>query len=312
MNTKSKQIEITVGVCKKMPDIAVMMGTPFNCSKINLIKLKSNNPCELVNDAERSALAYALFETVRDKFIGSPLELSRTRVSRIDCDFIDGKFVITWNTQGSFSMLRKTVGLAFSTLDPAKLYSKYAENIKLLGGKNDRTVFNYIAAELCDSIKKTIKIAVSGKINIDDAKLKDLMASVEAKIPEMTAIPKEKTKPPTHDEYKCDYPHIKVSGLAAIVTADFIKSKSGGMGLEVFSDEIVVYNHSWESKKAALKDRVKDYVRQKYEKTGDDFGCILAYMAITQGYASCCTVTQMLKTKPKASDMVELIKKAIH
>ena len=182
MESKLKNLTLVVGMCKKVPDIAVLMGLHYDCSKINLINLKTNNPSdELLNGAESSALGYALFEAIRDKFIGSPLELARSRVSRVDCDSINGKFLISWNTQGSVSMLRKTIGLALSCLDPAKLYAKYAENMKLLGGKNDRDVFNYLANEMIDAIKKGIKVDVVGKINVDAAKLKDLLAKVDNK-----------------------------------------------------------------------------------------------------------------------------------
>jgi hypothetical protein len=34
-------------------------------------------------------------------------------------------------------------------------------------------------------------------------------------------------------------------------------------------------------------------------------------MAITQGYAECCTISQIIKNKPKASDMADLIKKTL-
>ena len=299
-------------MCKKMPDIAVIMGIHYKCSKINLINLKSNNPTtELVNGAEESALGYALFESIRDKFIGSPLELSRSRVSRVDCDSLNGKFLISWNTQGSLSMLRKTVGLALSALDPAKLYSKYAENMKLLGGKTDRDVFNYIAGEMISAIKNSVKVVVVGKIKVDSAKLKDLLGKVDKKQPKMTTIPKG-TKPQKHAECPCDYPHVNASGISAVVVADYIKSKSGGMGVDVFDGKVIVYNKSWDTKKKSLKgDRAKDYVKQKYEKLKGDFACVLAYLAITQGYADCCTISQIIKSKPTASSMNSLIQKSL-
>ena len=313
MNVKSKNLEITVGPCKKMPDIAVIIGIHYDCSKLNLIKLKTNNPGELLTGAECAALGYSLFEVIRDKFIGSPLELSRSRVSRVDCNSINGKFLISWNTQGSMSMLRKTLGLAISTLDPSKLYSKYAENIKLLGGKQDRSVFNHCASSMVDAIKKGIKIAVAGKINIDNDKLKAIIDKVESKMPIMTVIPNDTTKPAKIVCNACEFPTVKATGIAAVVVADYIRAKSGGMGVDVYTGEVVVFNHSWPTKQKTLKDasRIKDYIRQKYEKLGTEFSCVLAYMAITQGYADCCTTTQIIKTKPTASSMVELIKKTL-
>ena len=201
MELKYKNLTTIVGQCSKVPDITVLLGIHYKCSKENLMNLKNNKPSEkLLDGAESSSLAYALFEAIRDKFIGSPLELSRSRVSRVDCDCINGKLTISWNTQGTFSMLRKTLGLALTTLDPAKLYSRYAENIKLLGGKNDRDVFNYLASELSAVIKKEVKIVAVGKIKMDAAKLKELLNAIEKKQPDMTTLPKG-IKPPEHEKY---------------------------------------------------------------------------------------------------------------
>ena len=315
MEASLKNVDIIVGECRKMPDIAILMGIHYDCCKTSLMSLKTNNPpSEMIKGSEGAAVGYALFEVIRDKLVGSPLELIRSRVSRISCDSLNGKFLISWNTQGSFTTLRKTIGLVLSTFDPMKLYSKYAENMKLLGGKNDRDVFNSKANEMISAIKKNVKFVVCGKIKVDAAKLKELLAQVEKKMPDMdTPAAKEMEKPPAHPDHKCEYPHIKVSGIALVAIADYIRSKSGGMGIEIIDDGITVYNHSWKTKQSALSksDRIKDYVRQKYEKLGDDFPCVFAYMAITQGYADCHTVTQIIKKMPKASGMVELIKKHI-
>jgi hypothetical protein len=312
MEVKLKNIEITVSVYKKLPDIGVIAGIHYNCDKQNLVSLKTNTPpAEITNGAESACVAYALFENIRDSFVGTPLDIVRTRVSRVDCDCINGKFVITWNCQGTGSALRKTMGLYLKHLDPAKLYSKYAENIKLLGGKSDRDVFNYFASEMAAAINNVIKFAVVGKINIDADKLKELVSKAHNKQATITKLPKEVSKPDKHSDFVQEYPHIKVKGIAAAAIADYIKSKSGGMGVSVFTDMLVVYNHSWKTKQTALKsaDKIKDFISQKYAKIGADFYNVFAYMCITQGYAECCTVTQILKTKPNAAAMVEFIKK---
>lgn len=315
MEVKHKHIELLVQECKKMPDIAVLIGMHYECCPLNLIKLKSNNPSEeLVAGAEGAALGFALYEYIRDKLIGSPLELSKSRVSRLECNAINGEFTISWNTQGSYSMLRKTMGLVISTLDPMKLYSKYAENIKLLGGSANRNVFHSKAAEMIAAINKNVKFIAIGRIKTDKPKLMELLEKISKKQPQIQAPhPKEMEAPPKHPECKCDYPKIKVSGIAAVAVADYIRSKSGGMGIEFVDGYIIVYNHSWHTKENSLKkiNRIKDYVRQKYEKLGDSFPCIFAYMAMTQGLAECCTITDIIKKAPKASSMVELLKKHI-
>lgn len=300
-------------MCKKVPDIAVIMGIHFKAHKPCLNKLKGNHTCEKIyTGVESACLGYALFECVRDKMVGSPLEMSRSRVSRIGCNALNGKFLITFNTQGSVSMLRKNIGLVLSCMAPPKLYSKYAENCKLMGCKSDRSVFNKLANDMTAAIKKEIKINVVGKIKIDVPKLKDILSKTAKKLPVQISMAGASAAP-KYDEYQCSYPYVKATGISAITVADYILSKSGGMSVDVFDDQVVVYNNSWKTKQAVLKktDRIKDYVRQKYEKLGADFHCILAYMAIIYNWADCCTVAQILKTKPTPASMVELLKKSL-
>jgi hypothetical protein len=317
VEAKNKNVELVVAPCKKLPDIAVICGVFYKVDKHCLKQLKNGAPCEEEKapaGVESAALAFALFEVVRDKFIGSPLEMSRSRVSRIECHSLNGKFLITYNTQGSVSMLRKTMGLILGALQPSKLYSRYAENMKLLGTKSDRACFNHEANQLCAAIKKHVKFVAVGKIKVDGAKLKDILSKVVGKQPKLDLAPaKLVSKPPKREEYKQEYPVVKTSGIAAIVSADYIRSKSVGMNVCVWDSGVVVYNHSWESKHKALKkaDRIKDYVRQKYEKLGENFACVLAYLAITQKWADCCTVHQLVKSNPKPGAMVELLKKAL-
>lgn len=317
MEVKSKNIELHVLPCKKLPDIAVMMGIPYSCDKHCLTKLQNNIKCdELHEGAESAAMGFALFEFIRDKFVGSPLELSKSRVSRVSCNALNGKFLVSWNTQGTGSILRKTMGLALSTLNPVKLFSKYAENMKMLGCKVDRKVFNSCASDMVKAIKKSVKFVAVGKINTDRSKLSDIVSKAAGKMPKID-IPaaKDISKPVKRAPFKTEYPTIKVSGIAAVAVADYVRGQSGGMGVDVYTDMIVVSNDSWNSKKKALKsaDRVKKYVQQKYEKLAKNkiFHCMLAYLAITQDFADCCTVAKIIKSKPSPASMIEDIKKAL-
>ena len=313
MDIKYKNIDLCVGMFNKLPDIAVIMGINFKTSKECLNSLKCNHRCETVYDgAESACLSYALYECIRDKTVGSPLEISKSRISHISCDALRGHFLMTWNTQGTGSMLRKTIGLALSCMAPHKLYSKYAENCKLLGCKPDRSVFNTLANEMSNEIKKHIKIAVVGRIKTDKNKLKDILEKAEKKIPQHHT--EKSTSPvPKYEKYETDYPFIKVTGVSSIAVADYILGKSGGMSLDVFDDKIVIYNKAWKGKETVLSkhDRIKDYVRQKYEKLGEDFHLIFAYLAITKNLSDCCTITSILKNKLKPAGMSDMIKNGI-
>lgn len=315
VSEKLKNIELTVAPCKKLPDIAVIMGIHFDVCSASLFKLDESFSFDnmkgnkVYTGSEQAALAYALYITVRDKMVGSPLEMSRSRVSRINYDAQEGKFMLSWNTQGSVSMLRKTIGLALSVMNPHKLYSKYAINCKNLGCKADRDVFNHVANAMADSIKKGIKIAVVGRIKVDNTKVKDILQKVEKKLPKLTNI--KGTKPPIYDKFVHEFPVIKVSGIAAAAVADYIRSQ--GMGTTFIGNELIIYNKSFTTKKSTLKktDRVKNYVRQKYEKLGTNFSCIFAYLCITQMYCTCCSATAILKTNPSTTSMIGLIQKSL-
>jgi hypothetical protein len=313
MEAKNKNVCIVYGQSRRIGDSAVSMGLNYEVSPLCLELLGNNQKdTECHSGAACAATAFALFEAIRDKMIGSPLEVSRSKVSRVDCGSIGGEFVISWNTQASFSAIRKTLSIALGCLSGPKLYSKFAENCKLLGCKFDRDVFSECSNQLTAAIKKEVKFAIVSKAKIDATKLKDLVANVVGKLPKQETLSGAK-KPEKSPDHKHEYPVVKATGISAVVVADYIRSKSGGMGVYVMGNEVVVYNKSWVTKQKALKSasRVNDYVRQKYEKLGNDFSNVLAYVAISQGSGNASTAAKILKTKPTPSGMKELLKKAL-
>ena len=139
---KQKQLKVCVARCKKTPDIAISLCIPYQCNKHCLQTLKNKRTSDtMYNGCEASALAYALYLCIYDKMAGSPLEMSKSRVSSVNCSSQNNHFIINWNTQGSISTLRRTIAFSLQCLNPSKLYSRYAENMKMLGGKGDKSVF---------------------------------------------------------------------------------------------------------------------------------------------------------------------------
>jgi hypothetical protein len=317
MEVRNKNLSICVGVSKRVPDIAVSITIPASgisdqCLKELICNCAGDK--ELREGSEMAALVYAIFEQIRDKLVGSALELSKSRVSNVSCSAIHNNFVIRWNCQGTGSSLRKTCGLAASCMNPAKLFSKYSENIKFLSGKTgSREHFNYCAKKIAESIKKGVTIAAVGKINLDKDKLGEILKVVGSKFPDIE-VPKEIETPPKHEGHvQVHYPLVKASGFAAACVADYIRSNSAGMGVQVVNSGVVVYNQSWETKHKQLREdrRIKDYVLKKYERLGAEFPALFAYFATTQGYADGETVAKIIKSKPKPAELVALIKAAL-
>ena len=123
---------------------------------------------------------------------------------------------------------------------------------------------------------------------------------------------KEKgVKPETHEKFVHEFPTLKVSGIAGAAVSDYIRSNQ--MNMSQLGSEIIIYNKSFPSKVSSLKkaDRIKNYVKQKYEKLGKEFSCVFAYLVITQQLGDCCTTTSIIKSKPSAGSMIELIKKGL-
>jgi hypothetical protein len=318
MEVRNKNLSLVVGVSKKVPDIAVNMTFSFpgiaECCLKSLLCNCSEGGKPLMKGSAEAALSYALFETIRDKLVSSPLELSKSKVSNISCRSIGNSLSISWNCQGTGSSLRKTCGLAAGCLHPHKLFSKFSENIKFLSGKGgNKEEFMYCVKKMSENIKKGVQLVAVGKINVDDKKLKDIMGVISNKVPDMENLGSGTAPSFASAEESEEYPLIKCSGVAAASVADYIRSNSGGMGVEVVNNGVIVYNMSWESKRKQLADtrRINDYVQKKYEKLGAEFPNLYAYFILTQGYANGDTVAKVIKTKQSASKLSAMIKETL-
>ncbi len=321
MEVHDKNITLTVGVYKKSSDITVNMTIAFpgvaECCLKGLMYNCADGGKGAMKGSAEAALAFALFEAVRDKLVSSPLEMTKSRVSNIACHAIGGTISIGWNCQGTGSILRKTCGLAVGCLHPHKLFSKYSENYKFLSGKSgNKDEFAYCVKKMAEGIKNGVQLVAVGKINTDNSKLKDIMGVIAGKLPAAESLgagtapsyPEDKSE----DDVK-KYPVIKCSGVAAAAVAEYVRANSGGMGVEVTNVGVVVYNHSWNSKQKQLAEnrRIKDFVEKKYVKVGTEFSNVFAYFILTQRDANANTAAKVIKGKQTPDKLAELIKGAL-
>lgn len=321
MKVKKDNISLTVGTSKKPADIIVSLSIPFK-GVANCCFKKLKNSCHdelgLMNGSEHAAVAYALYEHIRDKLAGSGLELFKNKVSNVDCNIIGDTITITWKTQGTGTSLRKTTGVVLSCLNPTKLFTKYSENIRFLSGKGgNKEEFNFVAKLLSESINKDINIVAVGKINTDTKKLEDIIDVIYQKLPEIEMPPaKECTAPAKKamgEQYT--YPIIASKGLESAIVADYIRNNSGGMSVGIIDDGVVIYNKQWETKHNQLKDskRIKDYIEKKYGKLEDkdELSPIFAYFSLSQGFCNSIVAAQIIASKLKTEKLVELLKKSL-
>jgi hypothetical protein len=189
--------------------------------------------------------------------------------------------------------------------------------MKFLSGKpGKKEEFNHVAKKMMEGIKNSIIISAVGKINTDDAKLKDIIAVLVAKVPELSMpSAKETEAPPKHPKESMAYPIVKCSGLARAITADFIRNNSNGMAVGVADEGLVIYSHTWETKHRQLKDakRIEDYIDKKYMKLEEkaELGPLFTYFALGEGFINADTAEKILQTKLKTDKLVDLLKKTL-
>ena len=308
METKKKNVGVYFMGSRKVPDVSIVLSTKFYAGGLCLSILQGNGNCEPCKDCFHASLCYALYECARDKVMGGPLDLARSRVSNIKCGSVGGDFVLSWNTAPTLSAIRKSLVWVVSCLTPSKMYSKYSDNCKVMGVKPDKAEFNKLADDLGKALKSSIKIAVVGKARLDKAKLQTLADKVAEKFPEQKADNPKKSLSVKGD-HKINYPHWSSKGLSAALAVQYIQAKSNGMNVELAGNKICVFSNSWESKKKALKPRVDDYVKQKFVKLGKELGGVLAYLLATQ----CLGTADVVKAASKlsAGDAVKLIKQEL-
>jgi hypothetical protein len=325
MHVKKDNISIAVEPTKKASDIIVALS--ISMKDINdhcFYSLK--NHCiydnSAVGEVYEAAVAYAIFEHIRDKLTGSALELFKTKVSNVNCYTTHGAFTVTWNTQGTVTSLRKTTGIALTCLNVYKLFPKYTENVKFLTGKGgDRDDFKYTCDKFAREIIKSVKIIAIGKINATKNHLDALIETVTGKFPKSDinhSLKLSSSKP--SGQKSADTATvvasttIKCSGLDAGLVADYIRNNISLVSVHVDSEGVTLpIKDISKIKKLQDKKRVEDYVAKKYTKLHNvgELPVLLVYFLLSQGFIDASAADSAVKSKPTAKTIVSSIAKTI-
>lgn len=308
ISAKNKQIQLDVVVLSKAQNLSVSLTIPFWASGDALASLCSTGSCEINQHKGtiEAALAFALYTTIKEKMIGSPLEAARSKTDHVSCAVHNNNFVISWNTQGTGSALKKTIGVALKCLQPNSLFSKYSYGMKLLGCKIDRKVFNDVANKMIDSLNKHIHFVAIGKIKAD---IKDILHKVSTKYVASKKTTASKCAPP--DKYPDNlqkYPQINcVDGAAAICVADYIRHQ--GFPVRICDKKITIYSNQWDSKRKVLSDknRITAYVNTKYNKLDELSGLYLAYISNSEALGSGHSIIKLTQIKDPSMIIIKNI-----
>ena len=325
LEASKKNLSLFVQRTPFVSDVVVSVSFKTNCSGCCLNKLKSNYQCECFpKGSEESCLAYSMYLLVNNALTGDPLAVSKSKSSCVQCGCNNGTFFITWKVKGTGSAVRKSLGMALKQMNPAKLYSMYANCVKHCGGKPDRESFNYVVDKFVKSMKDSVHCGVIGNIKTEKkdgnktVPALDLPAMLEVLAKKVNLSDADTPKSESKNHKDCDHStstELKVSGWEATVVKDYIDSKARAQIARVCDKYVLVNMHpnKWDTMATKLKDRLKDHIKQKFAKldTDNNLAPLLGYMMLSDATGSCMDAKQMIKKNVKSSDVEKAIKSVL-
>lgn len=297
---------------KTLPNCSITMGFKYKCNWFVLQKLMRGQPCsclELAYASENTCIAYTIYEVIKEKLMGSPLEQSKSKISTMQCNYQNGEFFITFNCPNNIPVIKKILMIAMSKISPHKYYAKYSHNIKLLNGKPFKNEFLYV----CNLMKGfTVQIFIIGKFNINLEKISDIVTKVSEKYVHIKEVSgSEKPSSLNKNQGNTDYPFNTAEGYRSIFVKDFIKSESG-LPAVINSGQVIVYNKKWNVLSKKINSTiVKKYTIQKYAKLKDNLIPIVLYMISSECSLDTDNLIKLHKDNPSHLTIAAWITKAL-
>lgn len=297
---------------KLLPNTSVAIGFKCQCNWFVLQKLILGQPCSCIDLAyasENTCVAFSIYETIKEKLMGSPLEQSLSKVSSMLCNYQNDEFVITFNCQNNISTVKKNLISVISKITPSKYYSKYSNNIKLLNGNPFKSEFIYSVNQLKNM---TLNIFIIGKLNVSDEKMSDIAKKLNEKfIPIIEMGAGEKPASLNKQIGQTLYPTTISDGYNAVFVRDFIRSETG-FSTVVNSGSVIIYNKKWNiASKRIDESHIKKYVDTKYGKLKDKFIHMSLYMIASECSLDILNMIRLYKDNPLTSSIVNSIKKCM-
>lgn len=288
---------------------AAAVAISFSAPDINwfvLQKLKAEKPCgcdTLAAKSEYTALAYCVFDAVRDKLIGSPDAQMKSKATCVSVGYCHGNLIISYICQSSLTAIRKSLGLALSKMDVGKMYPRYQKYMRLLGGKPNRDEFDYCVAMM--NIEPNIVICA--KPNITKDKLKAIQDVVEKKLPDPGKGEKG-TKPESFSKPmgETEYPTVSGEGVSSMFILDFLDA----INVPALFDgkNIILYTKNKLPVDASKVDR---YTASVFGKLKDKINQVAVFSATSRGLLCFGHLGQLDNEKLTPASIASMIKKAL-
>lgn len=302
-------VSLTIKPVPKTQNLSVSITLPFTCSAEYISMLRNYTPCAIPLSAlaEESAYAFAFYMLLREKMTMGAADSNKYRLDHIACNGHGQNFVISWNTQGTGSSLKRTIVSAFRFAKPNTIFKSYSYCIKLLGGRADRGVFDGLAAKMITSLGKSHILAV-GKLAASAASAETKKIILDAALDKLdpgqapSGTSPEKHEPLPEPLYKISCS----SGAAAILVSDYLQLAK--VIVHVVDKDVLVQSSNFDTQKNKLKDssRIEAYFKSKFAKQGDIATSLLAYYANSNAMGTSASIIQLMN-----SDVVKVIKDSL-
>ena len=162
MDFKSGNVSLSVRPAREFKTALICVGFKAGGNEICLKSLGSNGAVKC-DEADETAVLYALFMHVREKLGKNLAAEIKSKVNTVDCAIQDGYFNIYVESDASGTVIRKTLGGIFLGLDPARVKSTYKAAIRTMNCKPNDEAFDAVASSLVASIKSGVKVVISGR-----------------------------------------------------------------------------------------------------------------------------------------------------
>lgn len=314
---KAGGLSMYISSTKLVGNVAVSVCFPMKVNGCALAKMGAGGPDCGTNcfpsGTEEAAVCFALYLMVQQVLCGDPLATSKSKVSSVTCCGHNGLFSINWNVKGTVSAVRKSVGLALRVLNPAKMFPIYSRLIREMGDTPKKESFAYVASEAASAVKSDLLVGVVGNINIDKAKLDDMLEVLKKKH-SVSSVEGSKSKPSGHTECDhSDHAEVKTSGWSSAVLSDYLRFKVRGLNPVLCDKHLLLpmKQSTFDTLSKKIKPGVKAYVAAKYTKLEENLGVVFGYMTLSNGLLSACDVKSMINAKVNASSVEAAITKSL-
>ncbi len=289
IEAKEGKVSLSIQPYDKLADVAVAVSVKCDLSSCVMNRLKGVWCCDCrPKGTEETCVLYSMYLVALNKMRGDPAALASSKVGAVSVGYHNGSFVMSWNTAGKITNVRKSLSIAMSSLRVNGLYSVYSQVVKGLGISSNSDQFNKAAAAVVSALNSGVSCCVIGKIKATNAHADAIVGTVSKKLDPGKAGDKKASAEAVPCNHS-DMPELKVSGWAAYVTKLYLSNKVRGLK-PVLCDKslyVPVKPAVFPTLRTKAKAGVDDYVQRKFAKSGANSGNLLAYAALSCAELGC-------------------------